>query len=243
MTSLEARIRAAYPESKREWDRTYPVIYYLWRPLSFPVSAALMALGATANQVTLATAVLAAAGLAALACPEAAVRAWGSLGLVLYNFLDCVDGNIARASPPERPPKGKFFDQLVGNAYPLSYLFLGLGLRRTDRAWEALAFGAAATAAKFVFLHVRGDFWSVLGPYWGIHKDATSFEGHVGRWYYRLYYNLTDLQGHVLLLPLLLGVGAALPFLAVSAFLAGAELLFFAGLYLRRSFVMRAHGP
>lgn len=237
--SLAEKVRSSYPDEKRAWDETYPMIAYVWRPLSFGFSAWLMERGVTANQVTLLTALLGAFSLGAFAVGDTAWRLAGALGIVLYNFLDCVDGNIARSSPPEIPPRGKFFDGLVGNAYTLSYLFLGLGLRGEGGAYISLLLGALATISKYLFGRIRDDFWSILGNHWEAHKKKIGYSPHTGKWYYKLYYNLFDLQGHAVLLPLIVFWGFSLQFLAIAAALSVGEMLFLGGMILRRSFSLR----
>lgn len=250
-------VKASLPEWKRGWDRSHLWIGLAARPLSWPVSAFLYGRGVSANQVTFATAVAGYGGLALLAGGEPRWMLAGAWALVLYNLLDCVDGNLARSRPPETPPRGKFYDQLVGNSYFLSYLALGIGLRSQTGwepawtvvhkgvaqtlAWKALALGGAATAAKYVMFRVRDDFWAVLGPSWeaGKERESAGYAAHTGTWYYGLYYAVTDLQSHVILLPLCLWKGWGFEFLAASAAVMVLELAAVTALYLKRAGSLR----
>jgi phosphatidylglycerophosphate synthase len=231
-----ARILAAYPPEKKAWDKTYPWIYYVLRPLSFPVSYFFRKIGWSADAVTGLTAVLGLAALPGLAL-GGGLAAVGALCLLLYNFLDCVDGNLARAWPRPGPPVGKFWDQMVGNSYWLAYAFLGLG---TGDVFFVIL-GGAVTIEKYAVQAARHMFWSVLGPEWEKVKavPGSDFTPHAGRWYYKLYYNLTDLQAHVPLLALCAALDAADLFLSISFLFALLELAATIGLYLRRSFELR----
>lgn len=229
----------AYPTEKKDWDRTYPWIAYVLRPISFPVSWVLHKAGVTGNMVTVFTGFLGLIALPALASGCKTIMVFGSLCILLYNFLDCVDGNLARAWPAEGPPVGKFWDQMVGNFYWLSYAALGMGLGK----YSLLAVGSFITIEKSVVHATRHIYWDVLGPSWETAKVASTacYIPHVGRWYYRVYYNLTDLQSHAFLLPLCVLFGWGNLFLVISFVFITSELVITLGLYIFRSLQMKGH--
>ncbi len=226
-----------YPPEKKDWDRTYPWIAYVLRPLSFPVSWVLHKVGATGNMVTVFTCLLGLIALPALASGCETGMMVGALCILLYNFLDCVDGNLARAWPPGGPPVGKFWDQMAGNFYWLSYAALGMGLGE----YFYLAMGSLITIEKYLVHATRHIYWDVLGSSWETVKCASiaGSVSHVGRWYYKVYYNLTDLQSHafLLLLSVLFNLGDT--FLTISFVFITGELMITLGLYVLRSVRMK----
>jgi len=233
MTSTWQVILASYTPEKRQWDRTYPWIYYGARPLSFPLTWIAVWAHITPNQVTLLSF---AAGIGAFT-----LIAWGGAGLVagsclfaLLNILDCVDGNVARIRKQDSP-LGKFYDAAVGLIFYLVYLMLGLGLYRTPDSSLSLVLaplgigtpppvvyvllGTAATLSRYLVLHLNHLFQHLtneLASYGEKKKDQARVPFH-RRWYYRLYHNMTDVQGQD---PILIGAtatGFAGLYLALSA--------------------------
>ena len=129
MTGSWRLLLATYPPEKRSWDRTYPWIAYVLRPISFVIAAGLMPLGVTANQVTFLSLVAGIGAFVLIVWGEAGFLA-GSCLFALLNTLDCVDGNLARVRRSSTP-SGKFYDGAVGLAFYLIYFMLGIGLSRT----------------------------------------------------------------------------------------------------------------
>jgi phosphatidylglycerophosphate synthase len=111
MQIYRALIGSYQTSRKRGVDAEF-VLYRLYRPLSFPVSALLIKLGFSANQVT-------ALGLFVLLVSASALAAgtygWTVVGAALFTLafiLDFADGNIARFQ--EKPSIfGKLVDGLV----------------------------------------------------------------------------------------------------------------------------------
>jgi hypothetical protein len=181
--------------------------------------------------VTLFTAVLGLFSLPALASGCVGYMAAGGWALLLYTIFDCVDGNLARGWPETTSRAGKYWDGLVGNFYILSYFALGIGIG--GEFWPIA--GAAATVAKLLARRIKTDFWSSLGGNWEAGKKDSGFVPHTGRPYYILYYNLTDTQSHIFLLPFLITAGFGTWFLGASVLISFGELLFSAVLYISRS--------
>lgn len=232
-------ILAAYTPDKRRWDRIYPWIGYVLRPTSFLLTAPLVGLGVTANQVTALTALLGLTACGLLAWGTSHGLLWGGVCLTLLNLFDCVDGNLARLRSGDGPPVGKFYDQLVGYFFPLVYFPLGLGLAPAypDGAVGLVAAGGATTILRLVVIQVRREFHDVLEPVWreARAEGRVPHEGHAYRWYTRCYYNATDLQGHDFLL-WIGALGGWLPhFLAASLLVAILDVVFTLVFYLARA--------
>lgn len=230
MNELWNKLIASYPPVKRDWDSTYPWIYYIARPVSFPISWLLLKAGATANQATVFTAALGFASVPLLACGDRALMALGAGCLVLYTVFDCVDGDMARACPETGSPAGQFWGELVGNFYLVCYIPLGAAL---GGRWAAL--GALVTVCKLLVRSIRDNFWQTLGGLWEGSKKDSGFVPHTGRWYYKVYNNLTDPQAHVFLLPPLILAGRAGDFVAASLAVSAADLAFILLFYLGRA--------
>ena len=110
-------------KSEREMRADF-FVYALYRPISLAVTPAFLSIGATATAVTLLNLLLACLmPLIALIAPN---QAYIALALITFFciVLDCVDGNIARATG-SGSALGQYLDSLVGKAY---YLLLVLAL-------------------------------------------------------------------------------------------------------------------
>ena len=113
----------AGPKSEREMRADF-FVYALYRPISFAVTPAFLSIGATATNVTMLNLLLASLmPLIALLAPD---QAYIILALITFSciVLDCVDGNIARATGTGSA-LGQYLDSLVGKAY---YLLLVIAL-------------------------------------------------------------------------------------------------------------------
>ncbi len=94
-----AQARASYTAEKRaDEGRTDLPARYLYRPLSFWITPFFLALGWSANAVTLLS-----LGLALLLPGLALLGGWRGAGAVVaacfvFQVLDCVDGNVARTT-------------------------------------------------------------------------------------------------------------------------------------------------
>lgn len=230
MDDLWIKLKNAYPPQKKAWDSTYPWIYYIARPVSFPISWLLLKAGATANHVTLFTAALGFASIPLLASGRQALAALGAFCLVLYTVFDCVDGDMARACPETGSPAGQFWGELVGNFYLVCYIPLAVPL---GADWAAL--GALVTVCKLLIINIRNNFWQTLGGIWEGSKQSSGFVPHTGKWYYKVYNNFTDPQAHVFLLPPLILAGFSRQFIAASLAVSAADLCFIVVFYLFRA--------
>ena len=119
--------RDLYAGAKSDYERrTDLFIYLLYRPISIALTPAFLRLGMSATAVTLLNLVLACA-LPAIAL-VAQDQAYLGLALITFVFivLDCVDGNIARATG-SGSDLGQYLDSFVGKLYHL-LLFVALAL-------------------------------------------------------------------------------------------------------------------
>ena len=242
-------VLAAYPPEKRQWDRTFPWIYYGARPLSFPLTWLALRLRLTPNQVTLLS-LLAGVGAFVLMSSGGSRLVVGSCFFALLNVLDCVDGNLARLRRQESPA-GKFYDVAVGLLFYLVYVALGLGLYRTPDLSLSLVLaplglggpepvtylllGTAATLSRYLGLQIQHLFHGLLGSSWEEKKAREKVVPPPRRWYYRLYHNVTDVQAQDPILIAAAATGLAGLFLALSAAVQVLNLFALVGLYIRRA--------
>lgn len=105
-------IRASYAQ-KREWEKQFPVSYYIFRPLSFPLAALLSRLTNSAPLIAWSGL---AVGLSAswLLLNLGIYGPWpGICGLALFALLDAADGNLARVTGTVTV-YGKMLDGMLG---------------------------------------------------------------------------------------------------------------------------------
>lgn len=111
-------IKSSYNEEKKENDRIYHYwAYLIIRPVSFYVTRPFLAVGCSANQVTILGFVVLISGLLVISV----FGTYGSLiaGALLVNLwylFDFVDGNIARVNR-ESSSTGAYLDWFVGHIY------------------------------------------------------------------------------------------------------------------------------
>jgi phosphatidylglycerophosphate synthase len=118
---------------KRELDGEF-ILYRIYRPLSFPLSAVLIKLGFSANQVTLLSLVvlLIAAGLFLVG--EPLYMMLGALSYALAFLLDFADGNIARFH--NKPNYfGKLIDGFVDTLSCILFIAVAVGNIRYGQNW------------------------------------------------------------------------------------------------------------
>lgn len=235
MNAERAELLKGYSEEKKAWDSTFPWIFYVARPVSFPLTLALRKLGATPDGVTVFTAVLGLVSLPALASGRPWAMLLGGFLLLLYTIFDCVDGNLARAWPQTASRSGKYWDGLVGNFYLLSYFALGIGLGGELYITQ----GAAITVLKLLAYRIKSEFWQIMGKAWESDKASSVYRPHTGNWYYRVYYNFTDPQAHIFILVPLCAAGYLSWFISASFLVSCLDIAFTLALYLKRSAALR----
>lgn len=130
------------PDKKRT-DAMDVWVHYVIRPLSYPVTWLALRLNLSANQVSVASMLLALAGCLLLLTADFRIGLVGVILLNLWIVLDCVDGNIARVKR-SASPTGEFFDALSGYFFTaLLYVFLSVNafLNGSQIGWPILVIG------------------------------------------------------------------------------------------------------
>lgn len=223
-------IRSGY-EQKRDWERQFPVSYYIFRPLSFPLTSFL-------SRFTNSPQALAWFGLCvgAAACVLLAMRGpfgtWpGLFGLALFAILDAADGNMARATGSVTR-YGKLLDGALGKLVEGLYLpamssglyFCGeAGFPAADETWVLLS-GFIALAAMLYSSYIESAYDSLRpGPVAADPNARIGSSSFRGNPLYTLFINM-----HAFNLQLVLLAAAAL------AGLEAAFLLFLMSYYLFR---------
>lgn len=96
MSTYRGVLGSYYGQVKERMERPFVFYRYVYRPLSFPLSALAIRFGATADGVTLANLLVLVASLIALAFADRFGMWLGACLFFAYFVLDFVDGNIAR---------------------------------------------------------------------------------------------------------------------------------------------------
>ena len=155
--------RALYAQIRKTVEGDGFFAHHIIRPLTRPLTRALLATRVSPNQVT-AVALLCAVAAALLAAAGGAASA--ALAGLLYwtgNALDCVDGDLARLRL-QSTKLGEWLDSMTDEISTFSLLAgLGVGLWRDGAGVEWLwigaggsAVGAVAVACLYVDLHRMG---------------------------------------------------------------------------------------
>lgn len=123
---------------KKDWEKQFPVSYYFFRPLSFPLTYMVLRLTTSPSHVAWVGFTLGLAGCGALLFIKE-ISIWPGIVLLLLCALsDAVDGNVARTTKSVSY-KGKFLDGMLGAAVEGSYgFFLGAGLYRVYSAFPII---------------------------------------------------------------------------------------------------------
>ena len=103
------------PAWKRKKDST--LTRFIYRPLSFFLASIVANLGISANTVSYVSAIVALIGCSMFLIPITACHIIGSIIMIIWLIMDCIDGNLARAI--QKQPFGEFADSIS------SYLLVG----------------------------------------------------------------------------------------------------------------------
>ena len=148
------RVREIFAEGS---DKS-PMMTYVFRPLSFLVTPAVMSLGLSANQVTYVGGALGVASLALFAVGGHGLWVAGVALFSLYFLMDAVDGNVARITD-SATYFGKFLDGAVDtlliSLLPAS-VGLGLYVETAQPTW--LVVGAANCVLLLFALYTMTRF-------------------------------------------------------------------------------------
>jgi len=158
MSTYREVLRSYYGQVKERTERHYLFYRYVYRPLSFPLSALAIRSGATADGVTLANLLLLIAAMAAVALGTPAAMLAGALLYFAYFVLDFVDGNIARYFRVSSY-FGKLIDGMVDTLSFILFSAVALGNVRAGGsligAELEIALGVATTVSAFIRQNYR----------------------------------------------------------------------------------------
>jgi len=229
MLTAVAEIRAAYPEHKRRFNAQYLWWHHVMETPAIYLAAVALRLGLTANQVTAASLVVAVAGCLTIASDGITGRVAGLLLLVIWQWMDDVDGHLARTRR-QGSPLGAFLDESGAHLVYVS-LFFALGVSLAIRpesssasSWLGIAHGAsdalilaigACAGTATAFRTVLADLYAKVAPRAGAdtgeepgalvtpQRPAAGLSA-LYRWYHL---NVLELPGFVV--PLLLAASIA----------------------------------
>ncbi|MCM2267373.1 MAG: CDP-alcohol phosphatidyltransferase family protein [Elusimicrobiales bacterium] len=225
-------IMAAH-EDKREYERRLFASRFVFRPPSFPAIWLLVRLGVSSEGASWLSGFFALCGLSCLLWPSGPLLWPGVLFLCLFNFMDCIDGGIARIMGT-RNPYGRFLDSIMWWADMLFWGVLGIAVWRMPELsgfgnslgipsgfWVA-AGGAVSFLASYgayldsVFDLTLKAYWEKLRGDAGMVPSSTPLQGKRGVEVFLrvMMHNLRVRETHYLLLAAAFALRAADLFLA-----------------------------
>jgi phosphatidylglycerophosphate synthase len=144
-------IRASLPPEKVKQDGLWT--RFALRPVSFPVSWAVLRLGLSAGAVSYLSAVFAGAGGVLFSFPGYWIPGAGAVLLNVFSVLDCVDGNIARVTG-KAGPWGGWADAVTGFiAYTAVFFSSGMYLFLRS-GWQPVLIVAGLTSSANLLARV-----------------------------------------------------------------------------------------
>ncbi len=149
------QIRQSHTQ-KKEYDRQFPLSYFVVRPASFYSSYLILKITDSPSRVAYLGLLIGLTGCAFLVLlPEFTV--WpGLLLLLVFILLDASDGNIARVTG-NVTYYGRFLDGVVGGLVDGLFWFgLGLGLYRTSEGSPVLEYLGCESDCAGVFFLIAG---------------------------------------------------------------------------------------
>ena len=205
-----AQIKDAYIQ-KKDWEKQFPVSYFLFRPISFYLTCLII-------QVTESAPIVAWLGfaIALLGCMSFLfipyLTVWpGIILLMIFALLDAVDGNIARVTKSVTY-YGKYLDGMIGILIDGSYCFwLGLGLYNScgTREFPLFLYGIIIMAARIYSSIFEGNYEAFLIQK---QKNEGSFQETLNQnipsstyrrhWWYLLFININAFNLQLMILAL-----------------------------------------
>ena len=146
-------IIAHYDDDRRLFDKVVSLwVYYVTRPMSFPVTWVFLLISLSSNAATLISMVI---GLTSCVMFTLGSRDTVIIGAILYNgflVVDSVDGNIARLLNTSSK-KGEFFDALVGDLLGVLVLpCIAVGMVLQDQSIPSMVVSLLPVQPGYVFL-------------------------------------------------------------------------------------------
>ena len=158
MSTYRDVLRSYYGQVKERTERRYLFYRYVYRPLSFPLSALAIRAGASADAVTLVNLLILVAAMVAAAWGGRGALVLGAALFFAYYVLDFVDGNIARYSGVSSY-FGKLIDGMVDTVSFVLFTAVALGNARSGSAVLGgeleIALGVATTLSALVRQNYR----------------------------------------------------------------------------------------
>lgn len=232
------QIKGAY-EQKREWEKQFPLNYFIVRPVSFYISYIVLKITRNPAAVAFAGFLLGLAGCFLLLFSNTLTIWPGIIFILLYSVSDAVDGNVARTTG-NVTLFGKYLDGLIGSLVDGSYIFfLGLGLYFAESGLKdpvipglingharalPLFLGSFALITKLWTDIFKSRYDSYKAQYEGVPGfDENRVKLPVGksrysnRWYFLIFINIDCLNNQLLLLIILSAMGLETWFLIFLA--------------------------
>lgn len=128
-------VRSYYGQVKERKENPYFLYRYLYRPLSFPLSALAIRLGVSADALTVGNFLVLVAALTATAWGSPQAMLVGAWLYFVYFVLDFADGNIARYHGVSSY-FGKLIDGMVDTVSFLTFATVAWGNARAGGSWS-----------------------------------------------------------------------------------------------------------
>ncbi|MCB4757356.1 MAG: CDP-alcohol phosphatidyltransferase family protein [Elusimicrobia bacterium] len=208
-------IKDSYTQ-KREWEKQFPVSYYLFRPLSFPIAFIVLKLTSSPAKVAWTGFLIGLSGCVALSF-SSELSVWtGVILLFLCSLSDAVDGNVARTTK-QVTRYGKYLDGILGAVVEGGYgFFLGLGLFRDTGSTSLLVAGSLMSLGWFLSSCIVESYAKLLNEKEHTTQEVTAVIGSstYRRFFlYRVFMNLHAVNLQLLILVVALTLNLASLFL------------------------------
>ena len=238
MTKYSLKEIARSFEQKKEWEKQFPVNYYIVRPLSFLITYFVIRLTNSPDRIAWIGFIIGLAGCFSFL----GINLWSAwLGVILlftFSLLDAVDGNIARTTG-NVTYHGRFLDGLLDETIEASYcLCIGLGLSVGFPIFPGATNNIAATHSSilpllsgviimggrlfcsFVDLKYEYHFFEKQGANNRIKtniNDKIQSSTFRDKWYYQVFININLLNNQIVILVICLWFGKIAFFLSLLA--------------------------
>lgn len=243
-------------EQKRNWERQFPVNYYIVRPLSFLITYFIIRLTNFPSRIAWIGFVIGLAGCFSFLGINL-LSAWpGIILLFIFSLLDAVDGNIARTTG-NVTYYGKFLDGLLGEIIEASYcLCLGLGISVGFSIFSGATNNIVAPHSSILPLlsgviiisgRLFSSFIDLKYEYHLSEKQGSNNRAKTNindkiqsstfrdKWYYRIFININLLNNQIIVLVLCLWFGKITFFLYILAMYYLVRAIIYFVFFLRRA--------
>jgi len=170
------QIKLAHQE-RIEYERFLILNTYFFRPISFPLTWICIRLKLSTEFISYLSGLAGLVGLVLLPSRQILISITGIGFLMLYNLLDCIDGDIARVTNTKNP-YGKFLDSIAGDTLNFGF-FIAVGIMAYRNqglltfssvfGWSPTTWLLVAVLTQFLFTlqdHYASVFYSQMGDVW-----------------------------------------------------------------------------